>query len=236
MSKTLGILNACSPEEEEEFQSSEFQNFVEFLDTVDHPFELIEYRITEGEFPKSAQDCDAFLITGSPKGVYDDEPWIEELGTFIRGCYAEEQKMVGVCFGHQMLAHTLGGQAEKSDKGWGLGMKKLQVLETQPFMDPPLANGDFYYCHQDQVTTLPAEAQLLAGSEFCPNGMFVIGEKVFALQAHPEFTPGVMDKTITWLRDYLPTPILDNAEASLTPNRRADNEVIAQWILNFLED
>jgi len=112
----LGILNACTPQEESDFQVEEFESFRDFFAQADHNFELIEYRVTEEEFPRHAGECDAYLITGSPKGVYDSEGWIGQLDDFIRDCYDEGQKLVGICFGHQILAQALGGRAEKSDK------------------------------------------------------------------------------------------------------------------------
>ena len=228
----LGILNACTPGEEEEFEAQEFANFQAFFDLTEHDFELTEYRITEGEFPEVG-DCEAYLISGSPKGVYDDEAWITQLAEFIRQSHARQAKLVGICFGHQILAHALGGYAEKSEKGWGLGLQPLQLKRAQPWMNPPLPQGVFYFCHQDQVTRLPDEAELLAGSEFCPNGLFVIGDQVLGLQAHPEFSHEVMEKTITWLREKTAANNVDEAAATLN-NGPADNRVMARWIVNFL--
>lgn len=102
-------------------------------------------------------------------------------------------------------------------------------------MQPALPTGGFYFCHQDQVITLPEEATRLAGNEFCPNGMFVIGDRVFGLQAHPEFTPEVMGKAITWLRTQTEPMVVDQAVAR-TDGNSVDNAVMAQWIVNFLTD
>ena len=228
----VGILNACTPAEEREFKAKEFANFQAFFDLVEHDLELVEYRVTEGEFPQ-AGDCDAYLITGSPKGVYDDEAWIARLSEFICRTHAHQTKLVGICFGHQILAHALGGHAQKSEKGWGLGLRRLQVDGGQPWMTPPLRQGSFYFCHQDQVVRLPETAELLAGSEFCPNGMFVIGGQVLGLQAHPEFTGDTMVKTIAWLRENSKIDSLESSSATLN-NGTADNVVMAQWIVNFL--
>lgn len=230
----LGILNACTPEEEAEFQAEEFQNFVDFLELADHDMELVEYRITEEEFPRSAGECDAYLVTGSPKGVYDHEGWIGQLGDFIRDSHMEGAKLVGICFGHQILAHALGGHAEKSVKGWGIGPNRVNVSTPKPWMTPALPSGNFYFCHQDQVTSLPPEAELLAGNEFCPNGMFVIGDSVLGLQAHPEFTTEVMEKAIFSLRKVVGETLTERATDS-TSSQQVDNAVMAQWIVNFIK-
>jgi GMP synthase-like glutamine amidotransferase len=229
----LGILNACSPADEAEFGSQEFPSFQTFLAGVEHHFTLTEYRITEGEFPAAPAACDAYLITGSPKGVYDEEPWIAQLQEFIRAAHAQQRKLVGICFGHQILAHALGGHTEKSEKGWGIGRYVVDVQTTRPWMQPALPTGGFYFCHQDQVKQLPTGAERLAGNEFCPNGMFVIGDQVFGLQAHPEFTPQVMTNALTWLRTQVDPTLVDQA-AARTDGRAVDNAVMAQWIVNFL--
>lgn len=229
----LGILNACTPQEEIDFKADEFQNFVDFFAQADHTMNLTEYRITEDEFPRHPGECDAYLITGSPKGVYDHEGWIGQLGDFIRDSYLEGTKLVGICFGHQILAHALGGHAEKSEKGWGMGPNVVAVSEPKPWMTPELPNGNFYFCHQDQVVTLPDEAELLAGNDFCPNGLFVIGEQVLGLQAHPEFTTEVMTTAIDLLRTVVDEDVVGMAEES-TAAKSVDNQIMAQWIVNFL--
>ena len=228
----LGILNTCTPADEKDFDEEEFVNFQAFFNLAEHNFELIEYRVTEGQFPSNG-DCEAYLITGSPKGVYDKEAWIARLGDFIRETHAQQRKLVGICFGHQILAHALGGQAEKSEKGWGIGLQSLPITGEEPWMSPALPQGAFYYCHQDQVTRLPEGAKLLAGSKFCPNGMFAIGDLVLGLQAHPEFTDEVMGKTISWLQKNEKIDAQAAARAGQA-NGSATNGVMAQWIVNFL--
>ncbi|MEM7113777.1 MAG: glutamine amidotransferase [Chloroflexota bacterium] len=229
----LGVLNACTPAEEIEFDGSEFESFCHFFDLIDHDLNLIEYRITEGDFPH-IDDCDAYLITGSPKGVYDNEPWIAQLADFIHAVRAADTKLVGVCFGHQMLAHTLGGHAEKSHKGWGIGLREIEIAPNQSWMTPPLPSGNFHFCHQDQVIHLPPNAKRLAGNEFCPNGMFVISDRILGLQAHPEITHNAMDRTIEWLEPYVDEAVLQEAASTLEEGR-ADSVVMAQWVVNFLK-
>jgi len=93
-------------------------------------FEIDTFDVQAGELPPQANGHDAFLITGSPAGVYDPFPWIAPLMDFIRS--ADGTKMIGVCFGHQVMAEALGGHVEKSEKGWGAGLHNYQVVERQP--------------------------------------------------------------------------------------------------------
>ena len=231
----LGILNNCTPKEEADFDEREFEAFRDFLNSVSHPFELTEYRVTEGELPASPLDCDAYLLTGSPKGVYDDERWIAELGEFVRESYAADRKLVGVCFGHQMLAHALGGHAEKSDKGWGMGRRPAEIVSRKPWMRPELALSNLYYCHQDQVISLPPKAELLGRNEFCPNMMFTIGDKVLATQAHPEFKDQTMQRAVDHFRKELPGDFLDEVAGTIEPGA-TDSQILAHWIVNFLTE
>ena len=233
----LGILNACTPKEEADFAQSEFGNFQNFFRQADPTISLTEYRITEGDFPEAIDDYHAFLITGSPKGAYDDDRWIAETGDFIRLCHSQQKKLVGICFGHQLLAHSLGGHVEKSAKGWGMGRQQVEVTSPQPWMQPPLPQAAFYFCHQDQVVELPDEAERLAGNSFCPNGMFMIGDNVLGIQAHPEFTQDVMRKVFRWFRPRMDADWIDAVEATTVGNgsdKEVHNLIMGQWIVNFL--
>ncbi|MEZ4864000.1 MAG: hypothetical protein R3C14_21960 [Caldilineaceae bacterium] len=229
----LGILNATKPQDEAAFQLWELANFQAFFDRIPHNCELIEYRVTEGEFPVSTA-CDAYLITGSPQGVYDPEPWIAELATCIRGLYVAEKRLVGICFGHQMLAHTLGGHTEKSAKGWGMGLRRFTITAIQPWMDPRLETGQLYFCHQDQVARLPENAQRLAGNAFCPNAIFTIGKQVLGIQGHPEFSEEYMRALITELAPVAGAEVTLAAAATLAEGA-PDDQIMARWIINFIK-
>ena len=235
MKKTLGVLNACTPEEERAFDSLEFVNIERLLAPTGHDYRLREYRVTEGEFPAVVDECDAYLITGSPAGAYEDRDWIHALGELVRGAYTAEVPMVGICFGHQMIAQALGGRVEKFSGGWGLGLKKLEFYKRPEWMgDDGREVGDFYFCHQDQVLDLPEGAELIGGNAFCGNGMFVMGDKVFAIQAHPEFTDEVMDKTIGFVEDVVGDEMVV-AAAKDSSGGVDDGAVVAWWMVRFLD-
>ena len=235
----IGLLNACTPEEEVEFNASEYDNFRDFLDLVSNEIELVHYRITEGEFPADPRDCDGYLITGSPRGVYDSNPWIAELGDFVRATHAADVKLAGICFGHQILAHALGGHAEKSEKGWGMGLRDFELKsgDTPDWLTLPADNGEcnLYFCHQDQVMTLPNNATLLAGSEFCPNAMFTIEDKVFGMQGHPEFTQKTMVDTVEYFNGKLEDAFLQEVSSTVGNGKSPDDVHAARWVVSFFE-
>ncbi|MCP4284122.1 MAG: GMP synthase, partial [Gammaproteobacteria bacterium] len=150
-------------------------------------------------------------------------------------CYQAGKKLVGICFGHQILAHALGGHAEKSEKGWGLGLKTFDVTTPKPWMGDPPASCALYFIHQDQVMRLPPEAEHLGGNDFCPNAFFVIGDRVLGIQGHPEFTTGMMQDLLPLVEDRAGiTPQVYSAAVQATAHGTPDNQLVAQWVVNFL--
>jgi GMP synthase-like glutamine amidotransferase len=231
----LAILNAINPEKSRvNWNGTPVDAYIRFLNRVPHTFTITGYNVALGEFPATPEAYDAYVITGSPSGAYESDPWIGELSDFIRASYQLGKKLVGICFGHQILAHSLGGHVEKSKKGWGLGLKPFAVNATKPWMSTPTAQCSLYFAHQDQVINLPPEAEHLGGNDFCPNAMYAIGDQVLGVQGHPEFTQSIMQDIFTRQRDLQETEMFKTAVSSLE-NGRPDNQLFAQWIVNFLK-
>jgi GMP synthase-like glutamine amidotransferase len=143
-------------------------------------FDFQTFNVDRMEFPASVHDCDGWLLTGSRHGVYEGHAFIPPLGEFIRTSYAESVPMVGICFGHQIIAQALGGRVEKFKGGWAVGR------HTYTFDDHGTVALNAW--HQDQVTVAPKEAKRIATSDFCENAALVYGKKALTIQAHPEFT------------------------------------------------
>lgn len=188
------------------------------------------YDVALGELPGRATDHAAYIVSGSPAGVYDDLPWIGPLKDFLRQAKGKA-KLVGVCFGHQVMAEAFGGRVEKSDNGWGVGLQRYRIYERPPWMDDADAIA-VPASHQDQVVVQPAGTQLLAGSDFCKIGMLAYQDQpAISLQFHPEFEPRFAAALIEERRERLQDP--DSAIASLdAPN---DRQRVGRWIRRFLE-
>ena len=92
-------------------------------------------------------------MTGSAAGVYDDLPWIAPLKSFLRDVDGRA-KLVGLCFGHQILAAAFGGTVEKSAKGWGIGLHTYDLFERADWMDDA-TRISVPAIHQDQVIVPP---------------------------------------------------------------------------------
>lgn len=191
------------------------------------------YDVREGRYPDRVEDHDAYLITGSSAGVYDDLPWIEPLKGFLRSAKGRA-KLVGVCFGHQVMAEAFGGRVIKSPKGWGVGLHRYDILSPQAWMEP-VDQVAIPVSHQDQVVELPPGAQVIGGSAFTPFGMLAYADQpAISFQPHPEFDPAYAAALIEGRRGARYTE--DQADAAIAslraPNDRAR---VGDWIRRFLE-
>jgi GMP synthase-like glutamine amidotransferase len=193
-------------------------------------FATHSYDVAAGRLPGRGDAHPAFLITGSPAGIYEPLPWIEPLLAFLREAKGKA-KLVGICFGHQAMAEAYGGRVEKSERGWAAGLHDYELVDRRAWMgeDPP-ARIAVPVSHQDRVVIAPPGAEVLAHSPFSPFGMLAWGEDALSMQFHPEFEPDYTRALIEYRRARLPAP--DAAIASL--GRPDDRPLVAQWIRTFL--
>ncbi|PHY18875.1 type 1 glutamine amidotransferase [Caulobacter sp. BP25] len=190
------------------------------------------YDVQQGELPQDPAENDAYVITGSSAGVYDPLPWIEPLKAFLRQAKGETP-LVGVCFGHQIMAEAFGGKVVKSDKGWGVGLHAYAVSDPAPWMDGADAVA-VPASHQDQVVELPSDARVLAGSAFTPYGILAYDDaKAISMQFHPEFDPTYATALIEARRGTRYTD--EQADAAIASLGQANDRArMADWINRFL--
>lgn len=191
------------------------------------------YAVDEGELPASPTECDGYLVTGSSAGVYEDLPWIAPAEDFLRAAKGQAA-LVGVCFGHQLMAQAFGGQVIKSPKGWGVGEHDYRIVRSEPWMDSA-ASIRLPASHQDQVVSLPPGAEVYAASDFTPfAGLVWPDDRAMSIQPHPEFAPAYAIDLIEHRRDAVyPQEQADRAVASFAaPDDRAR---VGRWIANFLK-
>lgn len=190
-----------------------------------HGFTFDTYRVVDMQFPKDVHQADGWLITGSKHGAYEDHPFIAPLEDFIRDVYAAAVPLVGVCFGHQIIAQALGGRVEKFSGGWAVGATDYD------FGGETLTLNAW---HQDQVTKVPPDAKVIASNDFCVNAALVYNDRAFTVQAHPEFQPEFIDGLArTRGRGVVPDALLERAVDRL--DVPLDDGTIAAQIAKFFK-
>ena len=200
---------------------------------MDPELEFEVYDVERGHFPQDIDEVDAYLMTGSKSSVYDDKPWIGQLMDFVRELHRREKKLVGICFGHQLVAQALGGSTGKSPKGWGVGLHTYRFDTAPAWHDQADPEFQILVSHQDQVLENADGAQVLASSEFCENAVCQIGNHILTFQGHPEFVPGYSREIMEFRREMIGESVYSNGVASLA--RIPQRERVAGWILNFLK-
>lgn len=188
-------------------------------------FEFTSYHVEAMQFPASVHDAEGWLLTGSRHGVYEDHAFIPPLEDFIRRAYAEHVPMVGICFGHQIIAQALGGKVAKHPGGWAIGPQDYDFAGERVTMNA---------WHQDQVQQAPPGATVLAGNEFCENAVLAYDDRALTVQAHPEFgddfIQGLLDHRA---RGVVPEPVQEAARARM--GGALDSAGIADRIEQFLK-
>ena len=160
------------------------------------PFTFRNWNICDMTFPDSVDAADGWLLTGSRHGVYENHVFISPLENFIRDIAKAQKPMVGICFGHQIIAKAFGSRVEKSTKGWGLG--------PQSYQSKTMGDIVLNAWHQDQVLTLPKGAICLAGNDHCHYAVLRYDfAPILTVQPHPEFSRDIICDFAQWYRGML---------------------------------
>jgi GMP synthase-like glutamine amidotransferase len=231
----IGILKTDSVREEFQHEFGDYPAMfraVLMASADDVPIEFRDYDVQRGEYPASIDECDAYLITGSRESVYDDQQWIHRLAQFVQELDAARHTLVGICFGHQLIAHVLGGETRAAETGWAVGVQETQVLSPAEWMLPYRERFGLLSSHKDQVVRLPERAEVFASTPFCPNSGFTIGDHILTFQGHPEFSKGYSRALIELRRELLGEPGYSSGVESL--GRPVHQSMVGRWIINFI--
>lgn len=192
------------------------QMFETMFDSTGQGFSYDMVAVSDGAPLPDPAALEGIVITGSAAGVYDDLFWLDPLRAFIRNAYGQRTPMLGVCFGHQIMADALGGDVRKSDKGWGLGRHSYEVVSKPAFMRTAPAVLSVACSHQEQVIVPPVEAEVILKSDFTPNaGLAYRNGAALSFQPHPEFADDYTVALAELRRGKAPDALVDKAVASI---------------------
>lgn len=231
---TLGILKVDSVREEFVATHGDYPAMFRalFLAAAPGAIAFRDYDVQAGELPDRVDEVDLWVITGSRDSVYDDHAWIRALEAFVLEVHAARHPLVGICFGHQLVARALGGQTRAADGGWAVGVHESRIVGRPPWLPADAERFALLSSHKDQVTRLPEGAELLATNDFCPFAAFTVGEHLLCIQGHPEFTAPYARALMDFRRELLGADVHDAGIASL--GRSIDSVRVGRWILAFI--
>jgi GMP synthase-like glutamine amidotransferase len=205
--------------------------FVRMIRAADASVDFDVVSVPNGEPLPDPASVQAILITGSSAGVYDGLDWIAPLEAFVRTAYAADTPMVGVCFGHQLIAQAMGGVVRKSERGWGIGRHVYQVTPGNGVIED--AELAIPCSHQDQVIEAPAMARTIMSSPFTPHaGLLYANGATLTVQPHPEFDADFAYELCEARSGIAPDSVVATAKASLA--EPLDCERLGSAITRFL--
>ncbi len=225
---TIGILVTGTPPDSLIDKWGTYDSMIRTMLGPDRAYRV--YDVQAGVLPAAPEECSAYVVTGSSAGVHDGLPWIPPLLDFLRAVRGRA-KLIGICFGHQAMAVAYGGEVARSDKGWGLGLHRYEIVEPPPGMVDPRGVAIPAF-HQDQVVKVPPGARVLASSDFTPFAVLGYDDDTLSIQGHPEFSPHFSAALIQAEQDiYGPAA----APALLSLLQPDDCARSADWLRQFVD-
>eukprot|EP00249_Psilotum_nudum_P028895 c38887_g1_i1 orf=343-1125(-) len=212
--------------------------FVKFLSDPGETWDI--FPVIKGHFPtdEELQKYDGFVVTGSRHDAHGGEDWIQKLCQLIQKVHQKRKKLLGICFGHQVLSLALGGKTGRAPVGWEVGLKNVIIsdaLLSKPYGHKLPPSIRVIEVHQDQVSEIPPGGELLASSEKTGIEIFAVGEHVLGIQGHPEFTEDVLHNFLdTGCHQGLTEELINEAVASMKEGK-PDREILQQLCKSFLK-
>jgi GMP synthase-like glutamine amidotransferase len=192
-----------------------------------------EFDVRLGKFPVRCTAFDAYVITGSASSVYDGDAWIADLKRWL--CALDPAlPLIGICFGHQIMAEAYGGSVERCKHGWRGGLEEYSVCFNEGWMDP-VDSFVLPIAHQDEVVEVPRTASVIAKSNLCANAVLSYRDRrAVSFQAHPEFTGNYAELLIDWYRRHGGISAQESARAKTSLGRLNDRLRVISWLKSYI--
>lgn len=207
--------------------------FIRLFERVGANWTIEVFNTQSGQYPASFDDYGAVLLTGSHADAFSQDAWVVELRRQVTQLLDEHKKMVGVCFGHQLIALCMGAPVGRAPQGWGAGRMTYDWHRSDLPHSAERTEISLLASHQDQVFELPPGATLVASSTFCPVAAFTVGKAVFCIQPHPEFEEEVSAYLLDKRRKVLGEEKYSASRSSLQHGHEGAH--IARMVVAFLE-
>jgi len=207
------------------------QKFMTLLQPQNPAARLDSFFVSQHHFPENIDDYDAILVTGSPCSVHDEDDWIERLTDLILLVARQGKRVVGSCFGHQLVARAFGGEVGHNENGWLIGNFDVHISHRHNWMQPSASVTGMYHFNKERVTRLPDGAQAFAHTDDYDDYAYTIGDNVMCFQGHPEQSQLSMTnfleatESLTEAQRERATHHIGKAEP--------DGHVWGQWMMRF---
>lgn len=207
------------------------QKFIDLLQPLDADAHFDVFYASKNQFPNDIDDYDGILITGSPCSVHDEHDWIARLAELIREAQAKSLRIVGSCFGHQLVAHSFGGEVSHNENGWAIGNYPVHITRDYDWMEPAASTTGIYHFNQERVTRLPVDALSFARTDEYADFGYTLGENILCFQGHPEQPHRAM---VNFLKATDNLTLDEYARATrLIEQGEPDADIWGGWVMRF---